>query len=166
MRRRDKTGDRRHVDDRAAAIAALRSAAIGGHRGDAVLAAQEYAFDIDRLDRPPLVEIRGGEMLIPLGRQDARIVDQDIRPAMGSRDLVHQRLPARLVAHIVLDELRVRAEHLGRALAALRIELRDRDLGALLGKPRRGREPDARARAGDDGNLAVYASHFPSPCRC
>ena len=147
-RRADQRRHRRDVHDRAPGLGFLRPGLL--HALDGVLAAQEHAFRIDRLDPPPLLD-RGALGRAPATR-DAGIVDQDVEPAVARQHIGQQRLPGFLRGDIVLHEAAGRA--LGGGLDVGRHDARAR-LGELL----QGGCADARRAAGDDRHLSGKFTH-------
>src|SRR3954471_5580852 len=148
----DQRDEARDVDD--------RSAAGDLHRRDGVLAAQEHAADVDRHDLVPDVDRRVGHGMVRL-RHDARVVVQDVEPAIRPNGVVDHLLRVGLVRHVRLHERRLPAgrRDLVHGLAPGRLaELRDHDLRALLGE-HPGRDAAHPTTApGDDRNL-VRESH-------
>ena len=92
-----------------------------------------------------------------MGNADPGAVDDHVEPAEPRKHRRDHGFPVVLVRDVVLDEERLAASVCdlpGRALAIGDVQVRDGQLGALLGEPDRAHTPDARGGAGDDGDLA------------
>jgi len=127
--------------------------------GQGGLAAQVDAGQVDLLDPPPGLQV-GVEDRVVLGRADARVVERDVDRPVGLLGGPEERVHLVLVGDVDPDERREvgPAELADQLVAAPLVDVTDHDLGALLDEPLDGRQPDARAAAGDDGDLALDAS--------
>src|SRR5258708_7531398 len=147
-RRPHQPGDRRHVDDGAAAgRPELR---------DAVLAAEEHAVEIDRVDATPLLE---AGLLDGADGADPGIVDDDIEPAESGGGAPEIGDPILFRRHVVGEKERRAADLAGDLATARLVAIGDRDAGPLLGKAPGDRAPEPRGGAGDEGGFAGEAGH-------
>src|SRR3954468_19304810 len=85
-------GHGRHVEDDAAAVF---------HDPHAVAAAQERAIHVDALHAPPHLE---RDRLDRGDRDNPRVVDQDVEPAMLRGNPIHDPLPRPIVGYVELPE--------------------------------------------------------------
>ena len=91
---------------------------------------------------------------------DARVVDENVEPALPPRGLVDERLHRKVVAHVGRKDQHARAAgrdagELGFGfLEMILVDAADRDVSALLQECRRNRAPDAARSARDDRDLA------------
>lgn len=142
----DDAGDRRNVDHRAAELVGVLL-----DLGDAVLAAQEHAVEIDRMDLTPLFE---RDVLDGLAEPDAGGVQQDVDGAELVDGFGNRGLPVVLAGDVELHEMTGRAQLVGDRLAAIDGDVGDHDLGTFLGHQVGGVGAEARGAAGDQGHLA------------
>ena len=128
-----------------------------------VLAAQEHALGIDRLNAVPRVGLRDEDRIV-VRRHDAGVVVEHVDPAVAPCRLRVHALHARRVAHVGLVEEALAAFR-RRLLAGLATDVRDANLRALRREQDRGLAPDAARGARDDGDLAVEPAHQASVLR-
>src|SRR3954468_23138159 len=111
-------GHGRHVEDYAAAVF---------HDPHAVPAAQERAIHVDALHAPPRLE---RDRLDRGYRNDPRVVDQDVEPAMLRGNAIHDPLPRPIVGHVELPEGEAWRFNAG-ALTGCGIDVGDDNVGAF-----------------------------------
>ena len=120
------------------------------------LRAEERAFQVSVDDKVPVV-IRHLEQQVVA--DDPRARDQGVEPAEFLNSSLHHRLDLPAVAHIARDGEPADG---ARNLTCRRlVQVRHRDPGALGGKQRRRRGPDAAAATGDQRHL-VLEPHWVS----
>ena len=140
-------GDRREIDDRAAARLL--------HRPHRLAAAEKHALRVDRADLAKVGERR--RLDIAEGR-DSGAVDENVEATESGEDRVDHFAPARFVGHVVSErEVGVWPKRLQARLVAVGCG----DLGALAMKQSRRRPADAGRRASDERDFSRKASR---PC--
>ena len=142
----DDAGDRRDVDHRAAELVGVLL-----DLGDAVLAAEEHAVEVDGVHAAPLLE---RDVLDRLAEADAGGIEQDVNGAELVDGLGDRGLPVVLAGDVELHEMAGRAQLVGHRLAAIDGDVGDDDLRAFLGHQDGGVGTEARGAAGDQGDLA------------
>src|SRR5580704_8406648 len=96
-------------------------------------------------------------------RRDAGVVEHYVEPPEFSDRALDERLDRLALRHVGRDENRVRAlraQRRRRRFARRRVDVSERDPGAVGREAARAGEADAIRRAGDDSGLAGQASHF------
>src|SRR5690606_31954055 len=144
--------DRREVDDAAATCAP--------HVGNHVLGAEEHALHIDRLHAVPLGlgELVGGLV----GAGDTGIVDQHVDATVVLGHAVDGLLDRAFVGDV---DMPVACGHAaavqlaGEPAAGIVVDVEQRQLRALFGKPGHARPANAGGGAGDDADPVRDAIH-------
>src|SRR5258708_5631246 len=145
--RADQGRDRGDVDDRALGGGLARANRL--HALNGVLAAEEHAFRIDRLDPAPILD--RGVLDGARAAADAGVVDHDVEPAVLLEHVGEQGLPGVLGGDVVLDEA---------PGAVLRfLDVRHDDLGTNRLEEDSGGGADARCATGDDRHLSGKFAH-------
>ena len=129
-----------------------------------MLAAEPDALEVHVHDAVPR-RLRGLGGATVVGREDARVVVEDVQPAEALHGEPHHRLDLVAARDVDLHERGFAAGALDGgdgAGAELLVEVGDDDAGAFTGEQLGGAAPHAVARARDERDLAVEPSHAPS----
>ena len=148
----DVRRDRRDIDDRAAAGC--------GNPPDRVLAAEEDAVEVQRVQGAPVLE-RG--LLDRAVDGGAGAVHQHVQPAERADGRVQRDGPGFLLGDVLRDGDRGLADGVGDGLGPLEIDVRDRDLRALARKQQRRGAADPRRGACNQRDLAADPSQIADP---
>ncbi len=87
---------------------------------------------------------------------DTGVVERHVQPTIGSDGVLDHGGGLRLVRHVAGDADRLAAgggQPSGRGVEGVGVDVGEHDSGARLGERLRGGQPDARAGAGDQGDL-------------
>jgi hypothetical protein len=129
--------------------------------GDAVLAAQEHAVEVDGVDAAPFLE---RDVLDRLAEADAGRVQQHMQRAELVDCFPDAGLPVFLARDVEFHEVPGGAQLGGNGLAAIDGDVGDHDAGTLLGHQDRGVGAEPRGATGDQRDLALQPiRHFPLP---
>jgi hypothetical protein len=105
-------------------------------------------------------DARGRLLLERRDRHDPRVVDEDVDRPEPALDLVQERGEAGEVGHVEVEADHALAELRRRALGGRRVDVPDRDAGALADERLGERPPDPPATARDDGDLAAQRARL------
>ena len=138
--------DRRHVDDRAAAVAS--------HRGDLRASAEEDAVEVDRHHGSPSIQgiLAGGRLRAP----DPGVVHPDVETSELVDGRCDHRLDRLRIGDVGLVRRRATPRRFDRGrdpLGGVGIQIGDEHRGASFGHRLGASFTDARPTAGDDPNL-------------
>ena len=146
-------GDRRGGDDRTATGCA--------HRRNRVLDAEEHAAQAHGLRAIPILD--GNSFQRPHCAADSGVVEDDVETTERARRTRDERCDVRFernvgaLKHALVAALRCELRNF---FAARRVEIRDHDVGARVGKQNRRGAAHAACAAGDDRDLAFQVIHI------